>query len=166
MAGPFCPSIFPHERHLMPSFHRLIFASLLCGMIVFGQAPAWLHVGSCEGHGHVSASVTQAEMTSSERTVSVCSHGCQHHATDLGNLQPVALPDDSPVSGDQHSDHQHDSESCVICQSLASANGVTWQMLVSVPSEFSSRPVFVAQDRILAANLLSIPQPRGPPTIA
>ncbi|WP_145390069.1 DUF2946 family protein [Stieleria neptunia] len=140
----------------MSSSFRPILASLLCCMIVLGHAPAWLHVAHCEGHGHAPSGVA----TEKTAVVSVCSHGCQHHASPSEAADPVSDPHDS---GEQH---PHDSDTCVICQSLASPSGVTWELLVSLPSEFISHPVVVAADSFLPATLLSIPQPRGPPAVA
>ena len=146
----------------MSSSFRHILGSLLCGLIVLGHAPAWLHVGTCDGHGHALSSVA------SEETASVCSHGCGHHASHHEAAAPEAAATDphshdSPVSDDQH---QHDSDTCAICQSLAGPGGVTWDLLVSVPAEFVPQPVFVAAESTLSATLLSIPQPRGPPAVA
>lgn len=140
----------------MFSLYRPILASLLCGVIVLGHAPVWLHVGSCEGHGHVPS-------TSTGETVAVCVHGCQHHTAPhkfAEAAKTVSQPNDSPPQ------HQHDSDTCLMCQSLASSNGVNWELSISLPTEFTSRPVLVAADSVLLATLLSIPQPRGPPVVA
>jgi hypothetical protein len=126
-------------------------------MIVLGHAPAWLHVGICEGHGHPSVDVA------AEETVSVCSHGCVHHESSQEVADTTSGTYGSPVSDDQH---QHDSDTCVVCQSLASPNGVTWELLVSLPAEFVSQPAFFAAETALPATFLSIPQPRGPPVVA
>ncbi|TWU31123.1 DUF2946 family protein [Novipirellula artificiosorum] len=143
----------------MSSLIRPILASLLCGVIVLGHAPVWLHVGHCEHHAHVQSGVA------SDKTASVViySHVCQHHAPPQETAKTVSDTHDAPVSGGQH---DHDSDTCVICQSLASPGGVTWELLVSLPFEIISSPVFVAPEPVLAATLLSIPQPRGPPVVA
>lgn len=123
-------------------------------MIVFGHAPAWLHVGTCGGHGHASADVAP------EETVAVCPHGCQHHASAVG----AAKADSQPLDSGDH--HEHDSDTCVICQSLASPSGVNWHLLVSPSVEYFSQPLPVVAEPVLSATLLSIPQPRGPPVVA
>ncbi|MGB7342878.1 MAG: DUF2946 family protein [Pirellulaceae bacterium] len=141
----------------MSSLLRPILASLLCGTIVLGHAPAWLHVGTCEGHSD------SQSVVASEQTVSVCTHGCQHHTPPPADPKTVSDTHNSPVSGDHH---HHDSDTCVICQSLASPGGVTWELLVSLRLEFAASPSFVAAESVLSSTLLSIPQPRGPPVVA
>lgn len=138
----------------MHPLFRPLLASLLCGTIVLGHAPAWLHVGTCEGHGHASAAVAP------EGSVSACSSGCMHHASSPAATETGAGLHDS-------GDHQpHDSDNCVTCQSLASPSGVTWELLVSLPSQFVSHPAYVASESSFSATLLSLPQPRGPPAAA
>lgn len=147
----------------MSPLSRPILASLLCGMIVLGQAPAWLHVGTCDGHGHGPERVSLA----AEPTISVCAHGCSHHTSTTPTAEtPTAEPSttsDMPDSGDPH---QHDSDTCVVCQSLVSPNGVHWELLTPLPTQYVSQPIFVATESVLLATLLSIPQPRGPPVAA
>ena len=138
----------------MPSLFRHILASLLCGVIVLGHAPAWLHVGTCEGHGHVHSVATPSE------AVPVCPHGCEHHSPTPESAIAMAH---SHESGNHP---QHDSDTCVTCQSLASPGGVTGELLVSLAAEFVSQPIFVAAEFSFQPTLLSIPQPRGPPAAA
>lgn len=137
----------------MTSLFRPLLASLLCGMIVLGHAPAWLHVANCDSESHSHAAVPKTE------SVSVCSHACHHHATEPEADETVSHSHDSSAP------HQHDSDTCVICQSLASPTGVTWELVVALPAEFVSEPAFVSLDRPLLAIFLSIPLPRGPPVI-
>ena len=140
----------------MSSLFRPILATLLCSMIVLGHAPAWLHVVHCEGHGHASFGVA----SNTSAAISICSYGCHHH------VSPLAATETVPHSQDSSNHHQHDSDSCAICQSLASPSGVTWELLVSLPAEFVSYPVATAAELRFPAILLSIPQPRGPPVVA
>ncbi|EGF24776.1 hypothetical protein RBWH47_03143 [Rhodopirellula baltica WH47] len=69
-----------------------------------------------------------------------------------------------PHSQDSNTPHDHDT--CGICQSLASPVGVTWDLVVVLPTEFVSELTSVPAVRPLLATLLSIPQPRGPPAIS
>ncbi|WP_047813231.1 DUF2946 family protein [Rhodopirellula islandica] len=142
----------------MTSLFRPLVASLLCSLIVLGQAPAWLHVATCDSESH--SQVTE----SASDTVFVCSHGCYHQAT-----APDASGSDAdnavPASHDSSSPHEHDPNTCGICQSLAAPVGVTWELVVVLPVESVSELTSVSPARLLSATLLSIPQPRGPPAI-
>ncbi|WP_145117146.1 DUF2946 domain-containing protein [Rosistilla oblonga] len=123
----------------MTSLFRPILPSLLCLVVAWGHAPAWLHVATCDGHGHHHAAA------------SVCSHGCHHHAGD----------DSKTSDGESH--HQHDADDCPICQSLASPSGVNWNLDPSLLSDRlvqSSDPIL---DAVAVAATLSIARPRGPP---
>ncbi len=138
----------------MTSLFRPFFASLLCSMIVLGHAPAWLHVVTCDS-GSPRQAVSQANESNA-----VCSHGAHHHP-----VEPVA---GETVSDAHHPSrpHQHDSDTCLVCQSLAVPAGVTWELGVALPAEFVSEPAFISPGRPLLATLLSVPQPRGPPAVA
>lgn len=141
----------------MPSLFRPLLASVLCGVIVFGPVPVWMHVAVCDGHGHSVASV-DAEALNQSRLG--CPHGCQHHV--VADKSADVLHD-SPRPGDQH---PHDSDTCYVCQSLVGPSGVNWNLLVSPPSVLALHPVPHAAESVSFATLLSIPQPRGPPVAA
>ncbi|WP_417746867.1 DUF2946 family protein [Rosistilla oblonga] len=136
----------------MTSLFRPILPSLLCLVVAWGHAPAWLHVATCDGHGDHHAAA------------SVCSHGCHHHAGDLPNAGDLQA-DESNAAGacDGESHHHHDADDCPICQSLASPSGVNWNLdpqLLSDRLVQSSDPIL---DAVAVAATLSIARPRGPP---
>ena len=136
---------------LMNSSIRTIIASLLCGVAVLGHAPAWVHLADCD-HGAHEASLHEASAPVEE----TCPFGCQHHADDDAAESP---------QGDSDG-HHHDSDSCVICQSLAAPTGVTWQIESNLSSEACCEFVQVLSILETRSNFQSIPQPRGPPVSA
>ena len=75
----------------------------------------------------------------------------------------IALASKNPAKEPDHSHDGHDSESCVICQSLGVPNGVAWKLellsIVRLDFDIAKIPAFVAPE----STSLSIPQPRGPP---
>ncbi|WP_345321575.1 DUF2946 family protein [Novipirellula rosea] len=146
----------------MTSLVRPVLSSILCCMIAFGHAPAWLHVATCEGHSHAKACVS-SDSVSSEKTEPTCSHCCHHHhdddasATDQDRLR---------IAGDDGSHHEHDSDNCLICQSLASPCGVTWQLSLPIVTGLVSQPALLPAESVFASASLSIANPRGPPALA
>lgn len=129
---------------------RPLLASLLCGMIAFGHAPAWLHVADCGGEVHVGQVHRHAD---DEHDV------CQHHRHDH------ASGDATQAGGHDESSH-HDSDSCVICQSLAAPTGFTFELTAPPTIGLVAEPLAILDAARPADALLSIPQPRGPPAIA
>ncbi len=143
----------------MISLIRPLLSSLLCGVIAFGHAPAWLHVATCDSNSH-SHALASPTVTSPTEPASVCSHGCYHHVAEVNESETASH------SHESHSDHQHDSDNCVICQSLASPTGVAWEQAIAGISEFVSEPAFLIGCCPLTATFLSIAHPRGPPSLA
>ena len=139
---------------------RTVVASLLCGVAVLGHAPAWVHVAGCDhGSCKVSAPVGQS-----------CSPGCHHHHHHAASDEHDSDEHDSDVNGDSakgdSSGHHHDSDLCVICQSLAAPTGVFWQLEVSLDSEACGELVQDLKTIKVRSNLELVPQPRGPPVAA
>ena len=123
---------------------RSLLICLLCGLASFGHVPAWLHLSGCDHETHQATNVV-AE-------TSCC---CAHDAVDDSDESP-AVP---------HSEH-HDSETCVICQSLVAPTGVTWQIEAHLSSEICVDLSQIPAILILKSTFCSIPQPRGPPVCA
>lgn len=147
----------------MTSPIRPFLSSLLCCVIVFGHAPAWLHVATCDGHSQPKTSVA------SEKTESACLHCCSHHFEDDASVTDQASVGDLDslrVAGDSGTGHEHDSDDCLICQSLASPCGVAWQLSAPLATELVSQPALLSTDRCFASASLSIAHPRGPPALA
>lgn len=141
----------------MTSLVRPFLSSILCCVIAFGHAPAWLHVATCDDHSHAKSSV------SSEKAESTCSHCCHHHHDDDEEAIGQEL---LRIAGDGGSHHEHDSDNCLICQSLASPCGVTWQLSLPLVTGLVSQPALLPAERVFASAALSIAHPRGPPVVA
>ena len=135
---------------------RPVLISVLCSMIALGHLPAWLHVMTCHGHSYEAVNPTAA------RKVSPCPHGCHHHAVDDRSVSTY----DSAQSEDSHPTHEHDSDTCAICHSLASPVGFFLIFEQSLEPKYLGEPVFVCADRIPVEASNAIPQPRGPPALA
>ena len=131
----------------MTSLVRPILSSILCCMIAFGHAPAWLHVATCE---------VDCGDTSGVSSDSLTACGCCHHSDE---------PAESSSQPDAPADH-HDSDSCAACQSLAGSIGVVSLSETTLAREYVCDLVFVRaeQDPIVAS--CSIAHPRGPPAVA
>ena len=128
---------------------RPLLIALLCGLTTFGHVPAWLHVAHCD-HNH-SGDSAQAEAS----RPSSCGHSCcQHHA------RPV-----EPESPSNESHDDHDSDSCVICQSLAMLGGLSWRHEPILAHTLCDEQVVARSTHTLGPTSLSLPHPRGPPTL-
>lgn len=135
---------------------RPLLSSILCCVIAFGHAPAWLHVATCEdGCGATSVATTP------ESSVD-CSHGCHHHPTEslvATQGETASPPPAAPAGG-------HDSDTCAVCQSLASSNGVVSLGPTTLAFEYVCEPSFVCADRLPVEASIAIAEPRGPPAEA
>ncbi|WP_146522530.1 DUF2946 domain-containing protein [Stieleria varia] len=147
----------------MTSFVRPFVISLLCGMAVFGHAPAWLHVAGCDHESH-----SQVASESVPTTSVSCQHHCCHHAASAVEDAAEDVADSGPRnSTSEHSGHSHDghdSGSCMICQSLGMPNGIAWQLDSPTIHHDSVERIGISGVLAPESTSLSIPQPRGPPT--
>ncbi len=127
---------------------------LLCGLVLMGQSAAWVHVATCEGNHDVSALPADASSGPSH-------HECGHHHGHSG--MAVSTHCHRPDSPSPSPLHSHDSDDCVVCQSLAWAAG-----------EVVSNPVLCTGDALVERQILtdspwveslstSLPHLRGPP---
>lgn len=134
-----------------PVLTQSAWAILLCCVIALGHAPAWMHVATC-GCTHVDPAA-QLTITSCSTGHDHCSHCCGH------------VDDDDSVLADQDqkSGHEHDSDSCAICQSLASSCGVPWQLDLLSDSELVFQFAYATPDESLLPLWIVSAHPRGPP---
>jgi len=149
LVGPFFNFHLSPRKSSMASFARPFVISLLVGMAALGHAPAWLHVASCDRETHSSGSDSP----------SIVGRGCCQHAVTVAESQP-----EKTGGKDHHHSHgDHDSDSCLICQSLALPNGIAWQL--DLPACFQEHVELINVSGVAApeSTSLSIPQPRGPP---
>lgn len=141
----------------MTSLFRPLLTSLLSCVIAVGHMPALLHLTSCHGHTH--GQRVDANKDSSD----VCSHGCNHHATDnsvRGSKDYVVENEESVVIP------VHDSEHCAICHSLANPAGMVWNFALPLVQDCLHERASLYADRLTVATAIAIPQPRGPPFIS
>lgn len=111
-------------------FVRPLLSAVLCCVVAFGHAPAWLHVATCGSGGSVvgdrcdsnSGGHCGCKHTNpfADRSASKPSLAPQHTG-DPQELPSDADSESSPDSGRPIGDHS--SDDCVICHSLMSAIG-------------------------------------------
>jgi hypothetical protein len=116
----------------MSIFDRPKLAFLLCLTLVFGHVPAWLHEGSCAAErccasvdgGLVHRSVSTQASSGSEKSL-CCMGSVKAIASESASQINCGSPAESDEDQSQRSRGEHDTDDCVFCQWLASANGVT-----------------------------------------
>ena len=130
---------------------RSTFIHLFCGVVLFGQAAVWMHVGACES-GFVAADCSPAEGFSNLEGTCCCHH--EHDETDQSQGNHSEPCSDS-----------HDSDSCAVCQQLYTPSGtenstqsLAYQRLPSTLSEV------VSSQTSLSTSIEDV-RPRGPPSI-
>jgi hypothetical protein len=146
---------------------RPILALLLCMLVAFGQLPALVHMHSCH---HFSAFSTEQFKPKQKYDRA---HSCKCLDHDLNGQVAqlsVEVPPCDAQQGDEdchddgeHSHHEHDSDSCTICQSLLSLSHVEVG-LASCQSEPLRLDVLLQLASILLVRAgYSRIAPRGPP---
>lgn len=144
----------------MTLFVRPIAVNLLCLMAVIGPAPAWLHMAVCDHEKH--GIVTESSDPERGQHHHDCCHVSPQNADRHGEHDPSG-EHDQPSGEPSHSNRNHDSDHCFLCQSLGAPNGVVWKLdllsNVHLDVGIATIPVIAAPGSIS----LSIPQPRGPP---
>ncbi|QDT59231.1 hypothetical protein SV7mr_17380 [Stieleria bergensis] len=129
-------------------------ASLLCCLALLGHAPAWLHVAQC---GDKCGHPTGQSLEQDEPQFSACAHGCLHHQATTSKPAEQNGNDPDPT------DEPHDSESCVLCQSLEAPLGAGWEKFHAVLTGNCLVEPAIVSPNFYRAGFLAIPQPRGPP---
>lgn len=145
---------------------RPIFVFLLCGVLLLGHIPAWLHAAACHSLAHV----THDE--SSQHHAFDKDSGCDHcHSvcrTKVAKSDLEDRPSSAPrewFEDDRHHD-SHDEEHCVVCQSLVgSALAISFDDSVRLPPDLCSYRVFTGSDGLRAAEQFLVQRPRGPPAV-
>lgn len=130
---------------------RTTFIHLFCGVVLFGQAAVWMHVGACEA-GFVAADCSPAEGFSNLEDNCCCHHELDKTKKSHGNHS-------EPCSD------SHDSDTCAVCQQLYTPSGVenltessAYQRLPSTLSEV------ISAQAALSTTIEEV-RPRGPPSI-
>lgn len=135
---------------LMTSCVRPLLAALLCSVVVFGHAPAWWHVATCD-HPVVA-----------DDSHATCSHG-HHH--DAGSSSSSELDGHVAISAAHHHG-SHDHDACLICQSLISPSGSALSTIISLPVDRTAEPLSCCVDAVFTSASITIACPRGPPVVA
>ena len=143
----------------MTSLVRPIAVSLLCVVAALGHAPAWLHVASCD-HGIQRGGIQRIDLSSSDAVGLDCHHAC---CPPPANTNRSGEQESSGEPG--HSDGDHHSESCTVCQSLLVPNGVGWKLEVIQGVRFDGGIANIPAVAAPESTSLSIAQPRGPPSL-
>ncbi|MEC7409847.1 MAG: hypothetical protein VYB72_13595 [Planctomycetota bacterium] len=127
------------------------FIHLFCGVVLFGQAAVWMHVGACD------TGFAATDRAPVEGFLNLEDNCCCHHEHDKAER---SQGDDSEPCSDSH-----DSDSCAICQQLYTPNGVenlteslAYQRLPATLSEV------VSSQTSLSISIEEV-RPRGPPSI-
>ncbi|WP_146516058.1 DUF2946 domain-containing protein [Rubripirellula amarantea] len=149
----------------MTSLVRPILSSILCCVIVFGHAPAWLHVATCDTCCDDSSGSLSSSGIVGSYACSCHSHHCDtSHHHDSKKTESAECGDASPCDTPQEGE-PHDSDSCPICQSLASPCGFVdaySTLLISAPA-CESFVLPMCLDEV--SSLLLLPPSRGPPAM-
>lgn len=137
---------------------RRISVILLCGVVLLGQFPAWLHVVGCHDHEH----------SGSKHAFDQAVH---HHAATVGDEHHDGLchheDEVEPAAETVHSsptNESHDSDHCVICGFAGLPCGT-----VAVATCLPSSVLIVDRTQIFSCRLAPytsefLHSPRGPPT--
>ena len=150
------PIHFPFERmSTMTSLFRPLLTSMLCCVIAFGHAPAWLHVATCDDHCGHESSAGHVDATPHAHVCPLSGHGRQA----AGTIEQVRLPSDVPLGA--HT--PHDSDGCGICQSLAAPCGFADAIVASPTYGVSCESIDLQKPAVEIASQLSLPPLRGPP---
>jgi len=135
-------------------FFKHFLTHLICGLLVFGQIPAWWHVANCDdGCSDVTS------LQSSDHGCSSCL--CEHPIARSGETSATTLRcvTDSPEG---HT-NGHNSDACVICQSVSSPNsalsvGDIRQQESDLISEFRGHKI-----ESIIKEIHTLSRPRAPP---
>ena len=130
---------------------RSTFIHLFCGVVLFGQAAVWMHVGACES-GFVATHSDPVEGFSDFEDNCCCHH--EH--------------DESEDPQGHHSEpcsDSHDSDSCAVCQKLYTPSGVENLAEGLASQKLPSTQSAVVSTQAPLSTSIEYVRPRGPPSI-
>lgn len=127
---------------------------LLCCVLAFGYAPAWFHVSICHDHHATGDDVETADFS--------CLGNCSHAHASASHESKTA---ESQGADGQSSDHEHDSDTCFVCQSLGNANGLTPEWDTPLKGTSFCEPTSIPNEFTFVGPSLSIAEARGPPVV-
>lgn len=148
---------------------RPILVLLLCGVLLLGHIPAWLHAAVCHADscGSQESIHTDSEQNSDNQPSRSCSHchtSCHSSEADQP-LRAAAKVSNKPLAFnvDQHDGQTHDEEHCVVCQSLTGTACGLIADETRLTEVDCSHFVMVMPIGAWISDQHHIQQPRGPP---
>ena len=148
---------------------RPSFVFLLCGVLLLGHIPAWLHASVCHAASCTAAAsdISFSEQNSNSPSTQQCHHchtTCQSPEVDgssFGSGGKSIKP--SLFNVDPRDGQTHDGEHCVACQSLASAACGLMVDETQLTEVDCSNFVMLLPIGIWLSDQHHNQQPRGPP---
>ena len=130
---------------------RSTFIHLFCGVVLFGQAAVWMHVGACD------TGFAATDRAPVEGFLNFEDNCCCHHEHDE--------TDQSQGNHSEPCSDSHDSDSCAVCQQLYTPTGVE-NLTAGLASQRlpSTQSAVVSTQAPLSKSIEDV-RPRGPPSI-
>ncbi|MGB7327499.1 MAG: hypothetical protein WBD31_21665 [Rubripirellula sp.] len=141
--------------------------ALLLALVCLGHLPAWVHVAYCHDPACVSGGAAEAHAAGHSHGHGVsgsrshCHHRCLHSGKSLdeaGSGDQAGLPSDSTEELPPH-----DSDTCAVCQSLATPCGFVGLDCGETPIQLLEQPISLPRDSDPLAADQFLPPARGPP---
>ena len=146
----------------MMIYVRPLTVTLLCMIAAFGQIPALLHIGSCAHH--CDHSVVDVSLSCDH---SIKPRGCFHAKCSLKLPSKPASTDEehsTDTAPTERAPTEHDSEHCIVCQSLLSESLVERFDLEVMSQPICGKFISIGESRFHSQSSVSIAAPRGPPS--
>jgi len=142
------PAIFTFD--MFSPVLRPIFTTLLAGLLLLGNAPAWWHHGSCDGEScHASEVVVKSKGSCGS------SHCCRAHVELISQPLQVA----------QVSSSSHDSADCFACQSAVAGIAASIEPASTASFSPSISYIIATGESSVGVVSLELGRPRGPPAL-
>lgn len=146
---------------------RPIFVFLLCGVLLLGHIPAWMHAAACHDLSHVGTDgFAQHDVPAADSHCDHCHSTCHpgNATRDDDRSDGHAFENPAWVDNDTHHE-SHDDAHCVVCQSLVgSVLAASFDDSVRLPPDVCSFRICACPLGFWTADQLLIQQPRGPPS--
>lgn len=157
----------------MTSTFRHAAILLLGAIMALGHAPAWLHVATCHdptchdhARGDAGCSITTPMSRQANSSCRCDSHDHDHEIAAAGSSSTTPEAPDADGRHSHDDGTPHNSETCLICQSLAAPCGYPTHLVTPPVSQSVCLAAVPRPIRVDAQRTLLLPPPRGPPAIA
>ena len=138
----------------MFSLNLRFLPALLCALLSLGQAPAWLHLMTCEASCSCQGTLCIPETQQSAG----CPCGHEQFVIDCG---------ENVDDGEQlPTEDEHDSDNCAVCQTLTGPGGARCDYEFAVTVHLNRDCESVLSDSNRPLYRWQAVQPRGPPTVS